>query len=159
MTLMITPEPLTREIFKPFGDVIQIDGAETSVINSGYTTSVNNLIDFQLNGDDAYPQLRFFLGRPRPLELQMLERHPLGSQAFYPLEHKKWLVVVATEPKAEFVKVFLADGDQGINYHSNIWHHPLLVIAPQRFIVIDRGGSGKNCDEAKIQPSVTIAIS
>ena len=72
--------------FAPFGDVIQIEGSKQFEINSGYTTRVHDLIDIQLDGEDARPQLSFFLGRPRPLEISMLEKHPLGSQAFYPVE-------------------------------------------------------------------------
>lgn len=79
---MIRPEPLTREAFAPFGDVIQIDGAKQFEINSGYTTRVHDLIDIQLAGENARAQMSFFLGRPRPLEITMLEKHPLGSQAF-----------------------------------------------------------------------------
>ena len=103
--LNIQPQRLTREAFAPFGDVIEIEGSEQFEINSGYTTRVHDLIDVQLGGENAKAQFSFFLGRPRPLEIKMLERHPLGSQAFYPTDNKRWLVVVATEPKpAELVR-------------------------------------------------------
>ena len=157
--LRIQPLPLTRENFAPFGDVIQIDGSEQFEINSGYTTRVHDLIDIQLDGEDARPQLSFFLGRPRPLEIVTLEKHPLGSQAFYPVEDKRWLVVVAIEPEAQSVRAFWASGRQGINYHRDIWHHPLLVLEPQQFVIIDRGGVGPNCDERELDTAVLIEIS
>jgi len=143
----IKPELLTREVFAPFGDVIQIEGSEQFEINSGYTTRVHDLIDIQLGGDNAKAQFSFFLGRPRPPEIGMLEKHPLGSQAFYPIDNARWLVVVAKEPKPDSVRAFWATGKQGVNYRSNVWHHPLLVLEPQQFVIIDRGGAGHNCDE------------
>ena len=157
--LRVRPQPLTRECFAPFGDVIQIEGSEQFEINSGYTTRVHDLIDIQLGGEDARPQFSFFLGRPRPLEVSMLEKHPLGSQAFYPVEDKRWLIVVATEPKAESVRAFLAGGRQGVNYHRDVWHHPLLVLEPQQFVIIDRGGDGHNCDETELDTAVLITMS
>lgn len=154
--LTIKPQPLTREAFAPFGDVIQIEGSNQFEINSGYTTRVHDLIDIQLGGESARAQFSFFLGRPRPLEIKMLEKHPLGSQAFYPIEDKRWLVVVASAPEPESVCAFWASGRQGVNYHQNVWHHPLLVIEPQRFVIIDRGGDGHNCDEVELVTSVLI---
>ncbi len=50
---IIKPEALTRKAFAPFGDVIQVEGAEQFEINSGYTTRVHNLIDIQLGGENA----------------------------------------------------------------------------------------------------------
>jgi len=154
--LTIKPQPLTREAFAPFGDVIQIEGSNQFEINSGYTTRVHDLIDIQLGGGSARAQFSFFLGRPRPLEIKMLEKHPLGSQAFYPIEDKRWLVVVASAPEPESVCAFWASGRQGVNYHQNVWHHPLLVIEPQQFVIIDRGGDGHNCDEVELVTSVLI---
>jgi ureidoglycolate lyase len=154
--LTIKPQPLTREVFAPFGDVIQIEGSNQFEINSGYTTRVHDLIDIQLGGESARAQFSFFLGRPRPLEIKMLEKHPLGSQAFYPIEDKRWLVVVASAPEPESVCAFWASGRQGVNYHQNVWHHPLLVIEPQQFVIIDRGGDGHNCDEVELVTSVLI---
>ena len=154
--LTIKPQPLTREVFAPFGDVIQIEGSNQFEINSGYTTRVHDLIDIQLGGESARAQFSFFLGRPRPLEIKMLEKHPLGSQAFYPIEDKRWLVVVASAPEPESVCAFWASGRQGVNYHQHVWHHPLLVIEPQQFVIIDRGGDGHNCDEVELVTSVLI---
>ena len=156
--LTIKPQPLTREAFAPFGDVIQIEGSDQFEINSGYTTRVHDLIDIQLGGENARAQFSFFLGRPRPLEIKMLEKHPLGSQAFYPIEDKRWLVVVASAPEPESICAFWATGKQGVNYHSNVWHHPLLVIEPQQFVIIDRGGDGHNCDEIELDHIVLIAL-
>lgn len=81
----------------------------------------------------------------------MLERHPLGSQTFIPLTGPDWLVVVSegtTTPMLETLRCFRARADQGVNYRRGAWHHPLLVLAPEQdFMVIDRGGPGKNLEE------------
>ena len=154
--LNIKPQPLTREAFAPFGDVIQIEGSNEFEINSGYTTRVHDLIDIQLGGENTRAQFSFFLGRPRALEIKMLEKHPLGSQAFYPIDNKSWLVVVASKPEPDAVCAFWATGRQGVNYHQDVWHHPLLVLEPQQFVIIDRGGNGHNCDEIELPTSVRI---
>ena len=99
--------------------------------------------------------VNFFLGRPRPLEVAMLERHPLGSQAFIPIDPHDWWVVVSSTPDvAGRTCVFRARGSEGVNYRAGTWHHPLLVDRPQRFLVIDRGGEGDNLKEVALATSV-----
>ena len=77
-----------------------------------------------------------------PLKIEMVEKHPLGSQAFMPLEHKDWLVVVADSvevPAAKNCHAFVARGDQGVQYAAGVWHHPLLPTdGNQSFLVVDR---------------------
>jgi ureidoglycolate lyase len=90
--------------------------------------------------------------RPKPIAIRLMERHPLGSQIFYPLQDRPWLVVVCGDPKdrASF-HAFSATGRQGINYARNIWHHPLLVLeTDSRFLVVDRKGPGANLEEVSI---------
>ena len=81
----------------------------------------------------------------------MVERHPLGSQAFIPMQNEPWLIVVCdtgNKPEPINLRAFLATGKQGVNYRPGVWHHPLLVLKPdQDFLVVDRGGPGENCDE------------
>lgn len=154
---MIQVEPLTREAFAPFGDVIEVAGARQFEINSGFTTRVHDLCQTQALGTDARVIVNFFLGRPRPLEVKMLEAHPYGSQAFIPLQPLDWWVVVAEEPKLDAVRVFRAKGNQGVNYRAGVWHHPLLVDAQQDFIVIDRDGDEKNLEEVFFDGSLTFS--
>ncbi|EGH47054.1 ureidoglycolate hydrolase [Pseudomonas syringae pv. pisi str. 1704B] len=81
----------------------------------------------------------------------MLERHPLGSQAFVPLLGNPFLIVVAPvgdEPESEATRAFVSNGRQGVNYHRGVWHHPVLTIEKRDdFLVVDRSGEGNNCDE------------
>ena len=81
----------------------------------------------------------------------MMERHPLGSQAFIPTGPHLWLTVVApagNPPEPSDLRAFIAGAGQGVNYHRGVWHHPLIALeAVSDFIVVDRGGGGDNCDE------------
>ncbi len=153
--MWIEAQPLTREAFAPYGDVIDAAShRDRFEINDGYTTRVHDLFRPEVLGEGARVLVNFFLGRPRPLEAAMLERHPLGSQAFIPIDPHDWWVVVASGPDAAAVRVFRARGTQGVNYRAGTWHHPLLVDRPQRFLVIDRGGEGSNLEEAALETTL-----
>ena len=153
--MVIEPEPLCREAFAPFGDVIDAASHPRRFeINDGFTTRVHDLFEPEVLGEDGRLLVSFFLGRPRPLEAAMLERHPLGSQAFIPIDPHDWWVVVASTPDVAGVRVFRARGSEGVNYRAGTWHHPLLVDRPQRFLVIDRGGEGDNLEEAALETTV-----
>ncbi|GLU31764.1 ureidoglycolate lyase [Trinickia caryophylli] len=145
-------EPLTREGFSPFGDVIELEGARRIPINGGTTMRYHDLARIDVTDDGGRPLINLFRGEPRalPFEVSMLERHPLGSQAFVPLAPRPYLIVVAPAgPLApQAVRAFVARGWQGVNYAKGVWHHPLLALGePSDFIVVDRGGEGNNCDE------------
>ncbi len=149
----LKPQPLTRDAFSPFGDVIETDGADHFSINQGTTERYHNLAHVDVLEEGGAPLLSIFRGqpRPRPIVLQLMERHPLASQAFIPMQRRDYLVVVAipgeTVTPADLV-AFQARGDQGVNYHRGVWHHPLLVLdTDSDFLVIDRGGEGHNLDE------------
>ncbi len=143
-------EPLSRLAFKPFGDVIEMDGAELININQNFAQRFNNLasVDVSTGGGAVNISLAAAVPRPQPIAITMMERHPLGSQIFYPVEDGHWLVLVCTNPadRSTF-RCFQATGQQGINYSRGAWHHPLLVLKPQRFFVVDRQGPGNNLEE------------
>ena len=145
-------EPLTKEAFAPFGTVIEKDGAEIIPINQGTTDRFHALAELDVADGEGVPILSIFRAsaRPAPIKISMMERHPLGSQAFVPLSSEPWLVVVCgeTPPRPGVLRAFLARGDQGVQYHKNVWHHPLLVLkSGQEFLVADRGGDGENLEE------------
>lgn len=148
--MALRAERLTAEAFAPFGKVIEADPATAVEINAGFTTRFHALAAVET---DAQAILSVFRGRPRPLEIAMLERHPLGSQAFVPLNGRDWLVVVAEAPDPAALRVFRAAGEQGVQYGANVWHHPLLVLeATQDFLVVDRAGPGDNLEEVFFAP-------
>ena len=150
----ITVRPLTRQDFEPFGDIIEADsGSEVVTINDGYATRYHDLGRVDVNEEEGRPLINIFRGRPRPLPLtiHMMERHPLASQAFMPLHNRQFVVVVA--PPGDILapsslSAFITNGRQGVNYARGVWHFPLLVLEEEQdFLIIDRGGDGKNCEE------------
>jgi ureidoglycolate lyase len=152
----IRPLALTRERFSPFGDVIEFDGAHHYAINGGTTERFHDLAKIEAAGPHARVLVSLFRGRPfsLPLQLTMMERHPLGSQAFFPLQPRPWLVAVAPDQggKPGVPLVFRVDaganGLRGVNYRRNVWHHPLVALeAESDFLVVDRGGEGNNLEE------------
>jgi len=153
MTRALSPSPLTKQAFAPFGDVITTDGATELSINEGTTTRFHDLAEVDTAADGGRPLISIFRGQPRsrPVPLYMMERHLIGSQAFYPLQNRPWLVVVAERRDSvapEDLRVFLAQGHQGVNYHRGVWHHPLLVLEPDSdFLIVDRGGTGMDLEE------------
>lgn len=155
--MSIVWQPLTATAFADFGDVIEAGGGEVVSINDGTTVRHNDLARIDVTEEGGRPLLSIFESRPFdfPFEMRMLERHPLGSQAFIPLDGIPFLVAVApigeTINPAD-VRFFRADGAQGVNFHRGVWHHPVIVIQPMRFLVVDRGGEQENCDFSHLPP-------
>jgi ureidoglycolate lyase len=153
MRQTLTLHPLTQEAFAPFGDVIETAGRNHYLINNGSTQRFHHLTDVDTGPEDGKAIISIFRAQPLelPLRICMLERHPLGSQAFVPLKGKPFLVVVAPPgetPSPEDVQAFITNGEQGINYHRGVWHHPVLALsAIDDFLIVDRSGTGNNCDE------------
>lgn len=148
----IVIEPLTPETYAPFGQVIQIEGAQHFPINRGMTERYHDLAKVELGGLHPRPLISIARGKPYelPLKLEMVERHPLGSQAFYPLSDRPFLSIVA--PDAGGVpgmpRAFLAGPGQGVNMAMNCWHAVLTPLsAISDFLIIDRGGEGENLEE------------
>ena len=160
----LTPEPLTAEAFAPFGDVIEAsERAEIMPINYGWTTRFNDLAAVDTADQGGRTIVSLFRSKPlEPLVLKIFERHPLGSQAFVPMQGRPYLVAVA--PGGEFdvsrVRVFRAQPSQGVNYAKGVWHHFLLALeAESDFIVIDRDGAiGENLDEVELAEADWIAV-
>lgn len=145
-------QPLTKAAFAPFGDVIETADAELRLINGGTTERYHDLAKVEVTGEQARVLVNIFRGQAftTPIDIRMLERHPLGSQAFYPLQNRPFLVVVGEDEggKPGNPVAFLAQGNQGVNYHRNVWHHPLISLeAISDFMVVDRGGEGNNLEE------------
>jgi ureidoglycolate lyase len=168
--MKIIPAPLSAEAFAPFGDVIETQAAtDTRIINEGNTIRFHDLANLTLTHNDGTPLINIFRTTPlaMPLRLSIMERHPLSSQAFIPLSAKPYLVVVAPAGKLDEakIKVFLAAGTQGVNYHPGTWHHYSLALeSTADFLVVDRGSalpqgdSDDNCDEVVLSDPLIIEI-
>ncbi|MAZ31604.1 MAG: ureidoglycolate lyase [Thalassospira sp.] len=150
-------EPLTPASFAPFGEVISTATARDEYkINLGTTTRFHDISRVDVGDEGGAPIISIFRGTPRPMpiEIKMMERHPLGSQAFMPLSGQKFLIVVAEgsdTPALEDLRAFISDGTQGVTYARNVWHHPLLVLEPESdFLIVDRSGPGNNLNEVDL---------
>ncbi|MBI2720433.1 MAG: ureidoglycolate lyase [Rhizobiales bacterium] len=145
------PIPLSKDAFAPFGDVVEVEGAARIPINQGFAERFNDLarVDVASEGGAVNISIVTASPRPQPIAITLMERHPLGSQIFFPLQDRPWLVLVCGDPlDAGSYRAFVATGRQGVNYARNIWHHPLLVFdAGSRFMVADRKGPGFNLEE------------
>lgn len=159
----VSPKPLTAEAFAPYGEVISArEGAEQYPINYGATTRFNALAHVDATTDGGAPIISIFRSKPLPaLVLKIMERHPVGSQAFMPLNSRPYLVAVA--PAGAFdpakIEVFLASGDQGVNYAAGTWHHYSLALGDvSDFLVVDRQGPGANLDEVELAETDWIEV-
>lgn len=158
--IRLTQEPLSKQAFAPFGKVLETEGAQQIPINQGTTTRFHALAGVE-TGADGTAILSVFRGtrRPAPIAITMLERHPLGSQAFMPLSDHDWLIVVAERAEAEALRCFRATGTQGVQYSTNVWHHPLLVLQPEQdFLIVDREGPGNNLEERQLADDAEIVL-
>lgn len=146
----ITAEPLTEAAFAPFGDVLEVRGPPDRLINQGLCGRFHDRA--RLDFGDGRAGLSLFDAEPRrlPYRLEMMERHPDGSQAFVPMTMAAFLVIVA--PDAGGVpgspQAFLTAPGQAINLHRGTWHGVLTPLsAPGLFAVLDRIGPGDNLEE------------
>lgn len=151
-------ETLTAEAFAPFGAVIAAEAArKVFAINQGSTQRFHALATVDLVGGAAAISLARAQPFALPLTISMLERHPLGSQAFIPLQATRWVIVVASSAEAR-PRAFLADRGQGVQYHRGCWHHPLIALDHGGdFLIVDRVGAGDNCEEVRLVQSWVIA--
>lgn len=145
-------EPLTREAYARFGQVIETDGAEHFPINGGMTERFHDLARIETGGVHPRPLVSIARGKPYalPLTVTMMERHPFGSQAFYPLSPRPFLSIVAPDEggRPGRPRAFRCGPGQGVNMAMNTWHAVLTPLeAESDFLIIDRGGEGSNLEE------------
>jgi ureidoglycolate lyase len=160
--IILRATALTAEAFAPFGEVIEIDARASRWINDHTSRRFDDLAQIDVLEAGGRPLLSIFEATPRPLPLRarVLERHPISSQAFFPLEARPFLVVVAEDgprPIAGRMHVYLSSGTQGVNYRRNTWHHSLVALErTSHFLVVDRGGPGENCQEVAVDGVVLV---
>ena len=145
-------QTLTAENFAAFGDVISCQDHAFFHINEKQTERYHALAVTESDQQVALSIFRNIQATCVPFQVNLLERHPWGSQAFIGMQGQKFLVVVApalddTCPDLSQLQAFITDGGQGVNYRAGTWHHPLLSLeAPSDFVVVDRVGDGPNCE-------------
>ena len=149
MEKIFKPVKITRQNFADFGDLISSDNIKPIDINAGYAKRFDNLADLNTSKDEGKTIVSIFsaLKRTFPMKIDMMEKHPLGSQAFIPMKETTFLSFVA--PPGEFPEInkiqsFIIPLKPGPNYKPGLWHFPLISTEDTNFLVIDRKGEGEN---------------
>ena len=143
--IKIKVEKINKKKFLPFGHLIQKNNCLKEFnINQGTTKRFHQISNLELNLENGEPSISIFEGtpRPRPILIKIMEKHPLATQTFLPIQDFNWLTVVALEntslPDLSSLRCFSVNGNTGLTYNKNTWHHPLLVLKKQDFWVVDR---------------------
>ena len=150
MSRILNIAPLSATAFAPYGDVIELAGAPDKLINQGMCGRHHDLAKMDFSNGRAGISLFDAKARHLPYLVDMVERHPEGSQAFIPITQTRFLVVVAEDMAGKPVnlKVFITAPGQSINLHRNVWHGVLAPFEkPGVFAVVDRIGDGANLEE------------
>ena len=143
------PIKINRSNFAIFGDLISTNDITPMDINAGYAKRFDNLADLNTAKDGGKAIVSIFssLKRSFPMTIDMMEKHPLGSQAFIPMKETTFLCFVAPpgeSPDINKIQSFIIPPKTGINYKPGIWHFPLISTEDTNFLVIDRKGNGEN---------------
>ncbi len=149
MEKIIKPTKITKKNFAMYGDLISSNDVAPMEINSGFAKRFDDLANIDTSMDKGETVVSIFsaIKRTFPMKIDMMEKHPLGSQAFIPMKETTFLSFVAPQgelPEISKIESFIIPPKTGINYKPGIWHFPLISTEDTNFIVIDRKGNGKN---------------
>jgi len=149
MEKIIKPIKINRSNFATYGDLISTSDVNSININAGYAKRFDNLANLNTSKDGGQTIVSIFsaLKRAFPMTVDMMEKHPLGTQAFIPMKDTIFLAFVAppgNSPDINKIQSFIIPPRTGINYKPGIWHFPLISTEDTNFIVIDRKGKGEN---------------
>ena len=149
MKTIIKPVRITRKNFAVYGDLISSDDIKSIDINDGYAKRFDNLANISTSKNEGKTIVSIFSAIKRifPMKINMMEKHPLGSQAFVPMKETTFITFVAPagdKPEVNKIESFIIPPGKGINYKTDIWHFPLISTEDMNFLVIDRNGSGNN---------------
>ena len=149
MDIIIKPKPITKDNFSKFGDMISTENLKSLEINNGYAKRFDDIANINTSQDNGETTISIFsaLKREFPMKIDMMEKHPLGSQAFIPMKETTFLAFVAPngkKPDLKKIESFIVPPGIGINYNPGTWHFPLISTENMNFLVVDRKGSGEN---------------
>jgi ureidoglycolate lyase len=149
MEKIIKPININRSNFATYGDLISTNDIKPMDINAGYAKRFDNLADLNTLKDGGKTIVSIFsaLKRTFPMKIDMMEKHPLCSQAFIPMKETTFLCFVAPQgesPEINKIQSFIVPPKMGINYKPGVWHFPLISTEDTNFLVIDRKGTGEN---------------
>ena len=149
MNIKIKPKKVSKKNFKKFGQIIDASKKKYFRINNGYAKRYDNLGKIDTSSKKGKTIVSIFSAKKRrfPMKVDMMEKHPLGSQAFVPMKETSFFVFVAPKgdrPNLKKIESFKIPKQTGINLNPGIWHFPLISIKNMNFLVIDRKGKGNN---------------
>ena len=149
MKIKINPKKVSKKNFKKFGQIIDTSKKKYFKINNGYAKRYDNLGKIDTASKKGRTNISIFSAKKRrfPMRIDMMEKHPLGSQAFVPMKETSFLVFVAPKakvPNLKKIESFRIPKQKGINLNRGIWHFPLISTKNMNFLVIDRKGKGNN---------------
>jgi len=149
MEKVIKPIRINKSNFNTYGDLISTNDVNPIDINAGYAKRFDNLADLNTSINNGRTIVSIFsaLKRTFPMKIDMMEKHPLGSQAFIPMKETTFLCFVAPQgesPEINKIESFIIPPNIGINYKPGVWHFPLISTEDTNFLVIDRKGNGNN---------------
>ena len=149
MEKIFKPIKINRSNFAAYGDLISTENINPIDINAGYAKRFDNLANLDTSKNNGKTIVSIFsaLKRTFPMKIDMMEKHPLGSQAFIPMKETTFLSFVAPPadvPELNKIQSFIIPPKIGINYKPGVWHFPLISTEDTNFLVIDRKGNGEN---------------
>ena len=161
MTITITPKKITKENFAKFGELISTSDIRPISINNGYAKRFDGIANLDTSKNNGETTISIFsaLKRTFPMNIDMMEQHPLGSQAFIPMKETTFLSFVAPngeKPDLDKIEAFIIPPGLGINYKTGTWHFPLIATEDMNFLVIDRKGSGNNLKVQKLEENQVV---
>jgi ureidoglycolate lyase len=163
-SITIKAQPLNKENFAPYGEVIETEGARHFGMNDGMLERYYDLAHFDVDHKEGGRVVMSITTCTQtssmPYKVPCIEKHPKGSQAFIPMNESP-IIIAVTEPSETVdlskLKAFISNGKQGINYNKNVWHIPAICLdKEQQFIILDRGGPGENCDVVNLDDAEII---
>ncbi|UEM18404.1 ureidoglycolate lyase [Skermanella mucosa] len=140
----IFPRPLDPAGFAPFGDVVQAGPGSVTRVNDGRADRFDGIGRLERVMGETTPTVAVYRidASNLPHRIPRLERHPLSSQLFVPMDAARYLVVAVPSdedgmPVPEGAAAFLAAANQAINYRPGVWHCPLVALdRPADFIMV-----------------------
>ena len=150
-TMNLQIKKISKDNFSQYGQLISTQDIKFQNINEKTTRSFYDLVNIEIYGEDKQCRVNIFksIKRNFPLEINMLENHPLSSQAFIPLQKTNFIVVVAPiskEPDINLIEAYHVCSDEGINFKPKVWHFPLIAIENSNFLTIDKKDSNNNLE-------------
>lgn len=149
MTTTLHATPITADAIAGLAELIEAAGPADKQINKGLCGRFHDRANLDIEGEtgiSVFQSVSFSM----PFRMEMMERHPHGSQAFLPMQQGEYLVVLADDKdgKPDAPRAFIAGPGQAVNIGRNVWHGVLCPLSdPGLFMVVDRVTDSPNLEE------------